>query len=180
MQDGRIIATLATLTTLACALALAACGFSGNSSEAASSGGPESPAVAADFLKFSRCMRSHGVPNFPDPTTGHGIQFTSSSGLDPASPAFKSARSACKKVLPGGGPGNAPPPSASDLHQALVWAQCIRKHGVPNFPDPSASVHEGLFFRGVGFAVGAGFNPQSPAFRHAQAACGVGPGGSKG
>ena len=154
MQDGRIIATLATLTTLACALALAACGFSGNSSEAASSGGPESPAVAADFLKFSRCMRSHGVPNFPDPTTGHGIQFTSSSGLDPASPAFKSARSACKKVLPGGGPGNAPP--------------------------PSASVHEGLFFRGVGFAVGAGFNPQSPAFRHAQAACGVGPGGSKG
>jgi hypothetical protein len=51
---------------------------------------------------------------------------------------------------------------------------------VPNFPDPSASVREGLFFRGVGFAVGSGFNPDSPAFKQAQAACGDGPGGGKG
>jgi hypothetical protein len=164
-----------------CALVIAGCGFTGNSSEAASSGGPESPAQAAAFLKFSQCMRSHGVPNFPDPSSRGGIQFSPGSGLDPTSPAFQSARSSCKKVLPGGGPrGSPPPPSASDLHAALVWAQCIRKHGVPNFPDPSASVREGLFFRGVGFAVGSGFNPDSPAFKQAQAACGDGPGGGKG
>jgi hypothetical protein len=27
--------------------------------------------TAADKLAFSRCMRSHGVTNFPDPINGH-------------------------------------------------------------------------------------------------------------
>ena len=167
---------MAVALAAGCALALAGCGFTGNSSEAASSGGPESPAVAADFLKFSQCMRSHGVPNFPDPT-GHGIQLSPGSGLDPASPAFQSARKTCNKLLPGGGAKSAapPPPSASDLRAALAWARCVRKHGVPNFPDPSAGAHAGLFFRGVVFPVGPEFNPQTPAFKQAQAACGGGP-----
>jgi hypothetical protein len=168
------------LVAIACGIAIAGCGFTGNSSEAASSGGPESSAVASFFLTFARCMRSHRVANFPDPTPGHGVQFDPSSGIDPASPAFQSARRACQKLLPGGGPGSAPAPSASDLHTALVWAQCVRKHGVPNFPDPSTSSHAGLVFRGVVFPVGPEFNPQAPGFKQAQAACGRGPLGGKG
>ena len=121
-----------------------------------------SSATKSDFLKFASCMRSHGVPNFPDPSPGGGIQISPGSGLDPASPAFQSAQNECKKLLPGGGPDRAPTPSASDTRAALAWAQCIRKHGVPNFPDPSTSANRGLVFRGLVFAVGPGFNPQSP------------------
>ena len=49
-------------------------------------------------------MRSHGVPNFPDPSTGpvgeqvinlHGL------GIDPSSPTFQAANSACEKLYPG-------------------------------------------------------------------------------
>jgi hypothetical protein len=163
---------------LGCGLAIAGCGFTGSSSEAESSGGPPSPAVTAAFLKFARCMRSHGVPNFPDPGSGGGIDISPGSGLDPASPAFQAAQRQCKKLLPGGGPKGTkpPPPSASDVRAALSWAHCIRAHGVPNFPDPSTnSSQPGLFFRGVVFPVGPDFNPQSPAFTQAQALCGRGP-----
>ena len=170
------------LVAVSCGLALAGCGFTGGSSEAASSGGPPSPAVTAAFLKFSDCMRSHGVPNFPDPGSTGGIELSPGSGLDPSSPAFRSAQSECKKLLPGGGPKGPPPaPSASDVRAALTWAQCIRKHGVPNFPDPSTNgATAGLVFRGVVFPVGPGFNPQSPAFKQAQSACGFGPSGNSG
>jgi hypothetical protein len=162
---------------IGCGLAVAGCGFTGNSSEAASSGGPVSPAVASAFLKFADCMRSHGVPNFPDPGSGGGIEISPGSGVDPASPAFQSAQRGCKKLLPGGGPkGSPPPPSASDVRAALAWAQCVRKHGVPNFPDPSTRATAGFMFRGVAFPVGPSFNPQSPAFKQAQSACGIGPG----
>ena len=44
----------------------------------------------------------------------------------------------------------------------LKYAQCIRAHGAPNFPDPTA--HAGL-------VIPNDINPQSPAFRSAQQAC---------
>ena len=166
------------VVAVSCGLAIAGCGFTGNSNEAASSGGPPSPAVTSDFLKFSRCMRSHGVPNFPDPpASGGGIHISPGSGLDPASPAFQSAQTGCKKLLPGGGPKGPPPaPSASETRAALAWAQCIRSHGVPNFPDPSTTANFGLSVGGgVVFPIGPTFSPQSPAFKQAQAACGFGP-----
>jgi hypothetical protein len=58
----------------------------------------------ARTLNFARCMRSHGVPNFPDPkvTTGQGGQSVvdlRGAGLNFQSPAFRAAAKAC-----GGGP----------------------------------------------------------------------------
>jgi hypothetical protein len=53
-------------------------------------------------LEFARCMRSHGVPNFPDPkvvTGANGQQEAYLPGINPQSPAFQSAAKAC-----GGGP----------------------------------------------------------------------------
>jgi hypothetical protein len=52
------------------------------------------------LLRFSRCMRSHGVPDFPDPTTS-GLDLKHA-GLDPASAQFQTAVLACQRVLPGG------------------------------------------------------------------------------
>lgn len=57
---------------------------------------------AAQALKFAACMRSHGVPNFPDPK-GSGAFLIQ--GIDPNSPQVKSAQQACQSLLPAGGPG---------------------------------------------------------------------------
>jgi len=62
-------------------------------------------------LAFAKCMRGHGVPNFPDPTLGpstgagaalalRGMVFAFSGGLDPRSPAFRQAAAACGLGLP--------------------------------------------------------------------------------
>src|SRR5206468_5993311 len=57
---------------------------------------------AALGAKFAACMRKHGVTNFPDPNSQGVIQFGSGNGIDPNSPTFQSARSACQKLLPNG------------------------------------------------------------------------------
>ena len=69
-------------------------------------GGAPSPAQQAGAevaqLKFSRCMRSHGVPNFPDPPSpsggGFGFSF-GGSGIDPAAPLFRRAQRSCFSIL---------------------------------------------------------------------------------
>jgi hypothetical protein len=51
-------------------------------------------------LNYAACIRSHGVPNFPDPKlhAGGGIDMEA-----PNSPQFKTAQKACQHLLPGGG-----------------------------------------------------------------------------
>jgi hypothetical protein len=62
------------------------------------------------LLKFSACMRAHGLTNFPEPTVtngGVGLNIGGRGGPDPHSPQFQSAQQACRKLLPGiaaGGP----------------------------------------------------------------------------
>ena len=68
-------------------------------------GGAPSLASQTKTLQFVSCMRSHGEPNFPDPGSNGAFQISSSSGLDPNSPAFKSAMQSCRKLLPGGANG---------------------------------------------------------------------------
>jgi hypothetical protein len=61
----------------------------------------ERQAAIDALLKFARCMRTHGLPDFPDPTTnGHGIQIDFP--VDPSSPQFQSALKACRAVAPPG------------------------------------------------------------------------------
>jgi hypothetical protein len=56
-------------------------------------------------LKFSQCMRSHGVPKFPDPQAdaNGGMKMTigERAGVDPNSPQFRAAQKACQKLVPG-------------------------------------------------------------------------------
>ena len=87
-------------------------------------------------LAFSKCMRSHGVSNFPDPSPGGGFEFQGSRSVI-ASPTFRAAQAKCLKLMPGGGPlsaGN--PPSASTMARLVRIASCMRRHGVAGFPDP--------------------------------------------
>jgi hypothetical protein len=57
------------------------------------------------------------------------------STLDPQSPAFQSADQSCEKLLSAGSAPR-PPISESQKLAAIANAQCMRKHGVPGFPDP--------------------------------------------
>lgn len=129
-------------------------------------------------------MRANGVSNFPDPSPGGGFLFTVN-GLDRSSPAFKGAQAKCQKLLPVGGParpGAQTHPSAQTLSKLLKIAQCMRHHGVPEFPDPRTSVPSNPFPGGAGVITeydGAillfpsTLDRHSPAYMQAVAACGT-------
>ena len=111
---------------------------------AAPSGGSGSSRQAplAEAEAYSQCMRSHGVPNFPDPVLtpsgGYGYRTT---GIDPHSAAFQEALQACK-ALPSPWQSTGQQLSPAQQQAWLNWAKCIRAHGLPNFPDPTFSGSE--------------------------------------
>jgi hypothetical protein len=120
------------------ALLVAACG-SGSPSASGSGRHPTPAQARQDAVRVAGCMRSHGVPNFPDPTSPH--EFKSSISPDTArSPAFQSAFTACKHLLPGGGPNAALQAQRQRQERAglLAFAQCMRRHGITRFPDPNS------------------------------------------
>jgi hypothetical protein len=124
------------------AVGLTACGSSGNSGTTSSStsGGRQTQAQTQAAFRFARCMRSHGVPGFPDPTTrAFKFALTPSSG-NARSPSFHAAVTACQHLLPDGGPPNETPARRqAQIAAALAFARCLRTHGFPNFPDPTSS-----------------------------------------
>jgi hypothetical protein len=163
------------LAAVSGAVAIAACGTGASSYSA--SGSAQSSSNQTAFVNFSKCMRANGVPNFPDPGGGGGIQLSSSSGVNPFSPAFKAARQKCRKLLPGGGPPTGPP-SAQAERRALDTSECMRKHGVSGFPDPTlkapsspAGYNSIEDDAGVILAIPSTINEQSPAFQQAAKAC---------
>ena len=63
------------------------------------------PADQADYLKAAACMRSHGVPDFPDPTfQNNTVTFNVSPSIDKNSPQARSAVAICRKLIPTGLP----------------------------------------------------------------------------
>jgi hypothetical protein len=114
--------------------------------------------------KFSACMRKHGVTSFPDPTGQGLITIHSGMGIDPGSPAFRSARSVCNKLLPNGGQPT-PAQIAQRQKQMLAFSSCMRAHGLKDFPDPS---NGGLQIQSH---PGSDLSPNNPTFQKAQQAC---------
>ena len=98
-----------------------------------------STATARDkAVKFAECMRSNGVSGFPDPNASGQLTIdavANGSSIDTNSTTFKQAMSACKNLEP---PGFTGPKVTPQLRSArLAFAQCVRDHGVPDFPDPT-------------------------------------------
>jgi hypothetical protein len=59
----------------------------------------ETATAIAEALKYATCMRSNGVPSFPDPNGQGLIQINNATGtLDPSSPQFQTAETACKSL----------------------------------------------------------------------------------
>jgi hypothetical protein len=162
------------VAAIGCALALGACGGSAGYNPAAAT----NPNSSTGPFALSQCMHSHGIKNFPDPSNGSGgpgLSLATSpgsgtviaDGITFSGPAFETAAKACAKLLPGGG-GPPPPPTAQQKQQALEFAECMRTHGVPNFPDPTFSTGGGPNV----VPQPGGVNPSSPAFKQAVERCG--------
>ncbi|HEX5146993.1 MAG TPA: hypothetical protein VFV85_08220 [Conexibacter sp.] len=121
---------------------LAGCG--GSSGDAGTAG-------ADRAVRFSQCVREHGVPDFPDPVDG---RITMRGGGDPA--VLQAAQAACRRFAP---QGRATPQMQE---QIIAFSQCMREHGEPDFPDP----------QGPGrLLVPRTIDTQSPQFEQARVAC---------
>jgi hypothetical protein len=120
-----------------------------------------------NMQRFASCMRSHGVPKFPDPSANGSVTFGSGTGVDPQSPAFQKAEKACRKYTPNGGKAPSPAEQAKAQAAALKFSACMRSHGLPKFPDPQFS--SGRTSLKVGRT--SGIDPSSRVFQAAQKAC---------
>jgi hypothetical protein len=123
-------------------------------------------------------MRSHGVPNYPDPTPGVDlVKLLTNRGVNPASPAFQSAQTVCSRLLPGGGGPGSMRPSAQDIAQAFRVSECMRQHGVSDFPDPTLAPpsnqasYDVIDRGGVFLDIPNTISTASPAFSQAATAC---------
>jgi len=83
-------------------------------------------------------MRSHGVPNFPDPQPNvTRTKFPSAQQLGVSSSRYQAAVKACQQLLPpGAGDQFSPAEVQLILAGMLRFSECMRAHGVPNWPDP--------------------------------------------
>jgi hypothetical protein len=158
---------IAALTVMAGIILLAsACGGSSPSDPDASSS-PGASNVAKE-VAFSNCMRAHGV-NISVGSNGNISSGSGggSGGSGVSQETVQSAQNACRHLLPNGGqPSQAQ--QQANLKQALKYTQCMRSHGVPNFPDPSTN-GSGMY----GFTIpnGSGIDPQSATYQRANQAC---------
>lgn len=137
-----------------CALAVVACGSSGKPRNTTGSSG------SGEAVAYADCMRSHGVQNFPDASSGGGLAVPST--VNTQSPTYLSARRACAKLQPG--PIVPRPPSERQERQLVASARCMRKSGV-SVADPT--------FQGPYITLGVPDKTtmQSPGFKRAEKAC---------
>ncbi len=143
-------------------------GVANNASTTTATTGASTGPLPSALLAFSQCMRSNGVPGFPDPQrlVGGNVKLTIN-GFG-KSPAVQTALSACNHLLPSG-PGGTQQTAAqqrSQLAAELSFAKCMRSHGVARFPDPTA---QGQL--PVEMVQAQGIDVRSPTFLHVVQAC---------
>lgn len=164
--DNRWRAAWLAVVLAAAVLVAAACG-----------GGPAAPAASlgqslyARSLTYSRCMRMHGVPDFPILKPGPAgtlIHPVSPPAGMLSAPGYDAAFRACLKLAVIGG-GSRARYEAVALN-GLKLAECMRAHGITNYPSPTA-LDGGLH---VPDLTVIGLDPHTLQFQAAGRACGLG------
>ena len=152
-------------------LLLAACsgGSSGNpvaqlgatASQSSSASNP-APTQQAGAVGFAQCMRAHSVPRWPDPNSSGAFDKTkvTTQQLEVSSSQLQTAQNACQALLP----AESVTQQRLNAAQALQFSQCVRNHGVPNFPDPDSSGR-------IPDPASVGIDQGSPQFQAANIAC---------
>jgi hypothetical protein len=174
-------ARLLTAAALLSGVLVAGCGGSAGSTTGGASTSASAASAVGSGLAFTRCIRSHGVPNFPDPkVSGQTVRMGSARTIE--SPAFQSAAHSCQRLLPKGAPSSEPS-SPQEQARMLEMSACMRKHGISGFPDPttsppSSSAGNGAIIGRGGYflAIPKSIDTNSLAFERAAAACNFGPG----
>jgi hypothetical protein len=139
----RLLALISVVAVAAFALLAAGCG-GGTSPRVANVASTTTVTTTTDQAglgAYAGCMRSHGVPTFPDPDGTGGIPKAQVVAAFQANRIkFNAAQAACRGLLPNGslGPPQTPQQQATRLADALSFARCMRGHGVTRFPDPTA------------------------------------------
>lgn len=177
----RSAALLAVLIALG--LGVAACGAavpSGVASIGKSRTGQSVSSFDATALEYSVCMRSYGVPGFPEPTINGAhvsLNISDDAGASPA--VFQTAEKACARYSIAARPGS---PPAYYVKELLAGAECLSAHGVSGFPDPTthppSSPPPGfdlLTMNGVSFVIPSSIDMNSPLVTRAEATCGFPP-----
>jgi hypothetical protein len=154
--------------TVGIALLTVACGGSPSSTAFGSSSSSASPGSSADaagsqLVAYARCMRAHGVTDYPD--SGALTGATPGSDLDPSNPTYQAARQACQSLHPTVHLNQSQ--AAQNLAAGLEFSKCMRQHGITNYPDPGP--HSGPD-GGYGINL-SGIDMNSPQFQAAKQAC---------
>ena len=135
----------ATAVLLVLAALAGGCGSNGpgvpNESNTSNQSTGSSNGAYAQVLAYSRCMRSRGIHDFPDPTTSPGggwaIQTHGgpTSDLDHNNPTYQAADRKCHKLMPAG--SQAAAPAAKKLAADVKWASCIVHTASQPSPTPT-------------------------------------------
>jgi hypothetical protein len=166
---GRPLILASVVAVAAFSLLAAGCGGGGSpgvASVVTSTAASTTTATQNGLLAFSQCMRSHGMPNFPDPQrfAGGNVKLTIHQ-LAPSGAAMR----ACSHLLPANGGTSSQETAEQQRTQradALSFARCMRGHGVTRFPDPTA---QGQLT--VEMVQAQGIDVHSPAVLQAVQAC---------
>ncbi len=163
----RARAAAAITAMAAAALLAAACGGSPSSTGAGGSPNAGGSANSTSAVAYASCMRSHGVPDYPDPdSSGQLPKIAAASQVGVSDSRLTAAQGACQALWPYQAPTQAQ--QRQQLTDDLKFAQCMRSHGVPNFPDPTAEPSGPRFLISVSRD---GFDPHSPQILAKARAC---------
>lgn len=149
---GRLMARVLLAGVLLATPVVTACAAHGTGGGASASPSAMSDAqILAIGRELAQCFRDHGVPGLPDPTVESGRLILPSGATDnipqeQSDAAMAACRSIADRLPPTalgdkGDPSRAPL-SPADLAKARQLAQCLRGHGLTDFPDPRA---DGVF-----------------------------------
>jgi len=175
IRSAAAILTTAALALLAAACSTpssAGTGSAGTSSPAAAGPASSSPprgstagstagssATAQSVVAYSQCMRANGVPKYPDPDSSGRLPKGDAQSFGVSSSTYQAAEHTCQHLLPTGGSfdqqsheciqaGDCPPALVQQMLTAQrKFAQCMRIHGVPNWPDPVIGPNGGPIFK---------------------------------
>ncbi len=135
---GITVGIAGLLTGVLLFFALTGCTAAGSGAAAGTSQTPSVRQQAqAVWLDYARCVRAHGAPSFPDPQVSSDGKANFGSSTQIKSEASQ-AQGACGSILsrlPASARGAAPV-TAAELHQEVLFAQCMRQHGLAQWPDP--------------------------------------------
>jgi hypothetical protein len=161
----------AIIATAALALLTVACSSSSSSTGSGGSSNAGRSANSQIGIHYASCMRANGVPKYPDPNSSNelasGLPKVSVQQLEVSDSQYQTAQNACAHLLPNNGQ-QTQSQSQQDLNAMRRFAQCMRSHGVPTWPDPAnGSAGWGFDLLNV-----HGFNPNSTQIDNKMNECG--------